>query len=180
VEITNCGKTKGYPFVMAYLFTPKGVKVYSGSLDNIEESTKKLPTCHGVVHYYNKALVDSCVRLFEMSPDSIRLVGSKIKMGKHLMRGVVNTDWHLFGKQIFSNAKNTTIRGNRFRVNYFSLDLVDPCRDEPGYYKDKIALDAGLKRRKWVLTWVNEKWEHKIVQTFRRLPSQFLRPLLHA
>ena len=177
MEITNCGKTKGHPFVMAYLFTPKGVKAYSGSLENIEEATKDLPTCHGVVHYYNKKLVESYANLIAQYPGMGRIFSSRVKLGPHLKRGVVKTDWHLFGAKTFRNAKQETIRGNRFRVNYFSLDLIEPCRDEPGCYRNQIALDAGLKRKKWVLTWVNDKYEHKVIRPFKSLPSQFLRYL---
>ena len=56
-NVTNCRKTRGYPFVMAYLFTKQGTQVYCGSLDYIWERTSSLPTCHGMVHYYRSGRV---------------------------------------------------------------------------------------------------------------------------
>lgn len=51
--VVDCGKTKGYAFCMAFLFTDSGLCRYCGSMDNIRAQTDHLPLCHGIIHFYN-------------------------------------------------------------------------------------------------------------------------------
>lgn len=57
-DVVNCGKSRYMPFVMAYIFTKKGVKRFCGSWDNIEKEVKDFPLCHGIMHIYNYGKVE--------------------------------------------------------------------------------------------------------------------------
>ncbi len=180
MDIKNCGRDEGLPFQIAYVFTPKGVKAYAGSWLNIVKATNHLPTCHGVVHYYNKARVNAYMDFLARHPAAAISIFPDIKMNVHLKRGVVRTDWQLFGQHTFQTAKADKHERRSVyptRTNYFSLIHVEPAKNRPGYYKDDIAIQACLTRKKWVLVWVNAKSEYKAIRSFRRLPSQFLKPL---
>jgi len=48
----DCGREVGYPFVQAFLFLPQGSTLYVGDLGAIREKTNDLPTCHGVVLFW--------------------------------------------------------------------------------------------------------------------------------
>lgn len=48
----DCGRQRGFPFVQAFLFEPKGTVLYVGDLGKIREKTSTLPTCHGVVMFW--------------------------------------------------------------------------------------------------------------------------------
>jgi hypothetical protein len=53
---TNLNRQQGFPFVMAFVYTPGQTKVYTGDLETIRNHLRNGPTCHGVVIYYNRGV----------------------------------------------------------------------------------------------------------------------------
>ena len=50
----DLGRTRGYPFAIAWVYLPVGLRVFTGSMDLIEEHLKDQPTSHGFVKFYRK------------------------------------------------------------------------------------------------------------------------------
>jgi len=72
---TDLPKTTGYVFVMVYLFLPNGTQIFTGSMDNIRNATKKLPTCHGVsVSYQHGNIICRTWDIYGRFSDRIHLL----------------------------------------------------------------------------------------------------------
>ena len=53
----NVGVTRGYPAVMAFIFTKDGTKVYFGSYDKIRDWFSTGDLCHGIVLNYHRGRI---------------------------------------------------------------------------------------------------------------------------
>lgn len=48
----DLGKSESYPFEIAFIYHPRGIRIVTGSMDKIQGFTKDWPTCHACVYYY--------------------------------------------------------------------------------------------------------------------------------
>jgi hypothetical protein len=66
--VKNLGKTRGFIFCMAYLFTKSKTELVCGSMDNINKYGNSFPICHGMVHVYqDKKIVNKSWYVFSQS-----------------------------------------------------------------------------------------------------------------
>jgi hypothetical protein len=160
-------RKRGYPFVIAYLFTKDGVKKLCGDLISIEDHTKKWDTCHGIVHYYNKSIF-MLAKEYGDRGDLERLM--QVRLSKTIKNNVVYRRWMLFGKNTLASAHDRA-------KGYFRLIYINPRAEYVMRYEREMISQLKLTRPKYVLYWSKSEREDMILGTWRKLPSTFLRQL---
>ncbi len=159
-------RKQGYPFVIAYLFTRKGTQKLCGDLNSIGNYTSKWHTCHGIVHYYNRGISEL---VEEHGRDSIERL-CRIRLSRKVQNGIILRRWMLFGKNTISSYSHRL--DGRFHLHY-----LNPNEKIYLHYEQDLQKRLQLKRPKYVLYWVEGNKEEKILGTWRKLPSTFLRQL---
>ena len=64
IKSIDLGVERGLPFAMAFLFTRKGVAVYTGSFNRIVAGCSGLEPCHGIVHTYAHDMIRKTWHMF--------------------------------------------------------------------------------------------------------------------
>jgi len=120
MNITNCGWTHGQPFAVAYLFTPHGVRAFCGAMVNVRKSTSLLPTCHGIVHWYNKSETSIYFDYYKRIKGTLSSSPKTETRIREWERGVLRKSWSIFGKNACNfhldstkNSCDKTVRGQR-------------------------------------------------------------------
>jgi len=153
MNITNCGWTHGQSFAVAYLFTPNGVRAFCGGMVNVRKSTSLLPTCHGIIHWYNKGETREYFDYFQKIKITLSSSGktlSSLNKAESKInewgRGVVRKSWRIFGRNACNfhldstkNSCDKTVRGQRgswiilYNPYYRPYDETDfMCRNTTG------------------------------------------------
>lgn len=70
----DLGISYAMPFAMAFIFTPEGPKIRTGSIDRIQAHTDDWPTCHGIVHTYHTRGITKRWYIFGKDNYEIRLL----------------------------------------------------------------------------------------------------------
>lgn len=150
---TDCGRTKGYPFCLAFVYLPDGLQVFSGSLDRIHEHLKDVPTSHGFVKFYSK----------QSDADALLLAFLTKRPPR---KEFASAD--LFGKFTISN--------HRLQEGYFYLHRTcqaDLAKTSLYQYIRPFA----EKRKKYILVWNGKDGSEKLIGKWRNMPPCHLKEM---
>jgi hypothetical protein len=160
------GFDRGFPFVMAFVYTKQGTVIYAGSLNRVQEATKRLDTCHAFILSFPR----KCKALKEAFP------GVKPRfLDRHR-----DHYYTLLGK--LTNFPDWESRFYCYYTlrSYRGLDLIDPVKEamRPQFAYMANYLD---KRKKWFLCvhWKTQDGQKgdRVLGTWRKLPRSYLREL---
>ena len=164
----DCGRQVGYPFVQAFLFTPQGSTLYVGDLGSIREKTKDLPTCHGVVLFWQfKAVSYKIINLFGKNtsyPGFTLYHGNNAKGGKYAISEAV---------RMFASRRPQYILVYGDGSKY---ELVNRWRRMPSCYLGDMFEKYLKDRERRRVTTVTEKFQVTTQELARATKKTFTLP----
>ena len=150
---TEVGRTKGYPFTLAFVYLPEGLRVFSGSLDRIHEQLKDKPTSHGFVKFYSKSAVADAALLALLTR-------------KPLRKDFARCD--LFGRLTISNHKTSS--GYVYLYHTCTADLAKTtCFQYIRCFADE--------RKKYILVYHDKAGNEVLIGKWRKMPPCHLRQM---